>query len=144
MSWSLLFVFFFFNQKTAYDMRISDWSSDVCSSDLTYLLGCPETRKAVLIDPVLETIERDLAALQELELELAYTLETHVHADHVTSACYLRSLTGSKIAYPAMHGLPCADVSVAADQPLRVGATTVTPMFTLGHTDAQPTHLNYQ
>src|SRR3546814_4012640 len=80
MSWSLLFVFFFFNQKTAYDMRISDWSSDVCSSDLTYLLGCPETRKAVLIDPVLETIERDLAALQELDLELAYTLETHVHA----------------------------------------------------------------
>src|SRR3546814_7358854 len=37
------------------------------SSTYTYLLGCPETRKAVLIDPVLETIERDLAALQELE-----------------------------------------------------------------------------
>src|SRR3546814_4183790 len=31
----LLFVFFFFKQKTAYEMRISDWSSDVCSSDLT-------------------------------------------------------------------------------------------------------------
>src|SRR3546814_20505369 len=29
--------FFFFKQKTAYEMRISDWSSDVCSSDLTYL-----------------------------------------------------------------------------------------------------------
>ena len=51
------------------------------SSTYTYLLGCPETRKAVLIDPVLETIERDLAALQELDLELAYTLETHVHAE---------------------------------------------------------------
>src|SRR5204863_240448 len=47
------------------------------SSTYTYLLACPETRKAVLIDPVLETIERDLAALQELDLELAYTLETH-------------------------------------------------------------------
>src|SRR3546814_4389197 len=32
--WCLSFVFFFFKQKTAYDMRISDWSSDVCSSDL--------------------------------------------------------------------------------------------------------------
>src|SRR3546814_3993887 len=31
---SLLFLFFFFKQKTAYEMRISDWSSDVCSSDL--------------------------------------------------------------------------------------------------------------
>src|SRR3546814_9146585 len=36
------FCFFFFKQKTAYEMRISDWSSDVCSSDLTwfYVLGC--------------------------------------------------------------------------------------------------------
>src|SRR3546814_3583107 len=31
----ILFCFFFFKQKTAYEMRISDWSSDVCSSDLT-------------------------------------------------------------------------------------------------------------
>jgi sulfur dioxygenase len=111
------------------------------SSTYTYLLGCPETRKAVLIDPVLESIERDLAALQELHLELAYTLETHVHADHVTSACYLRSLTGSKIAYPAMDGLPCADVGVAEDQPLTVGALTLQPLFTPGHTDAHHTYL---
>jgi sulfur dioxygenase len=41
-------------------------------------VGCPETRKAVLIDPVLETIERDLATLQKLELELDYTLDTHM------------------------------------------------------------------
>src|SRR3546814_4296650 len=34
--YSLLFLFFFFKQKTAYEMRISDWSSDVCSSDLLY------------------------------------------------------------------------------------------------------------
>ena len=105
------------------------------SSTYTDLLGCPETRKAVLSDPVLETIERDLAALQELDLELAYTLETHVHADHVTSACYLRSLTGSKIAYPAMDSLPCADVGVAEDQPLTVGALKLQPLFTPGHTD---------
>src|SRR3546814_7756742 len=35
------FFFFFFKQKTAYEMRISDWSSDVCSSDLTEVAGCP-------------------------------------------------------------------------------------------------------
>src|SRR3546814_5395367 len=34
----ILFIFFFFKQKTAYEMRISDWSSDVCSSDLTVTL----------------------------------------------------------------------------------------------------------
>lgn len=111
------------------------------SSTYTYLVGCPETRKAVLIDPVLETIERDLAALQKLELELAYTLDTHVHADHVTSACYLRSLTGSRIAHPAVDGLPCADVGVAEDRPLIVGALTFRALFTPGHTDSHHTYL---
>src|SRR3546814_969352 len=33
-----MFIFFFFKQKTAYEMRISDWSSDVCSSDLQFLI----------------------------------------------------------------------------------------------------------
>src|SRR3546814_7210573 len=43
--YSIDLIFFFFNQKTAYDMRISDWSSDVCSSDLreySYELGYPK------------------------------------------------------------------------------------------------------
>src|SRR3546814_12397616 len=38
MRW--MFIFFFFKQKTAYEMRISDWSSDVCSSDLRSARGC--------------------------------------------------------------------------------------------------------
>src|SRR3546814_4356946 len=37
--WRVLFCFFFFKQKTAYEMRISDWSSDVCSSDLSVCPG---------------------------------------------------------------------------------------------------------
>src|SRR3546814_8890042 len=36
----MVVLFFFFKQKTAYEMRISDWSSDVCSSDLAFILGC--------------------------------------------------------------------------------------------------------
>ena len=111
------------------------------SSTYTYLVACPDTRKAVLIDPVMEAIERDLDALQKLQLELAYTLDTHVHADHVTSACYMRSLTGSKIAHPAVNGLSCADVGVAEDQPLTAGALTFRALFTPGHTDSHHTYL---
>jgi len=70
------------------------------SSTYTYLIGCRDTGRAVLIDPVRETIDRDLAALRELDLTLQYTLETHIHADHITSAARLRSLTGCKVAYP--------------------------------------------
>lgn len=111
------------------------------SSTYTYLFGCPRTGKAVLLDPVLETIDRDLAALQDLELELEYTLETHIHADHITSACRLRSLTGCKVAYPEMDGLACADVAVSEVSPLRIGNLTLQPLFTPGHTDAHHSYL---
>lgn len=110
------------------------------SSTYTYLLGCPQTRAAVLIDPVIETLERDLQVLRALGLALHYTLETHIHADHVTSASRLRSLIGSKIAAPAMEGLPCADLGVGEDRPLTVGSLTLRPLFTPGHTD---THHSY-
>src|SRR3546814_7212679 len=43
MVWFVFFCFFFFKQKTAYELRISDWSSDVCSSDLFSSLGCSST-----------------------------------------------------------------------------------------------------
>ena len=111
------------------------------SSTYTYLLGCPETRAAVLVDPVLETVERDLAALQGLRLHLAWTLETHVHADHVTSAARLRSLTGSRIACPAVDGLPDADMGVSEVEPLTFGAVTLKPLFTPGHTDSHHCYL---
>ena len=111
------------------------------SSTYTNLLACPETRQAVLVDPVLETVDRDLALLQELGLELAYTLETHVHADHVTSAARLRSLTGSKVACPEMDGIACADVGVSEVQPLEVGAIRLQPLFTPGHTSSHHSYL---
>jgi glyoxylase-like metal-dependent hydrolase (beta-lactamase superfamily II) len=111
------------------------------SSTYTYLLACPESRKAVLVDPVLDSVERDLAVLQEMSLTLAYTLETHVHADHITSAARLRSLVGSKIACPEMDGLAEADVGVSEMQPLDVGGITLKPLFTPGHTDAHHSYL---
>ena len=54
------------------------------SSTYTYLLGCEETGQAVLIDPVIVAKDRDLAEINRLGLTLAYTLETHIHADHIT------------------------------------------------------------
>ena len=59
------------------------------------------TREAVLIDPVLELVDRDLAIVAELGLTLKYTIETHVHADHVTGAGQIRARCGAAIVYPA-------------------------------------------
>jgi sulfur dioxygenase len=111
------------------------------SSTYTYLLGCRDTGQAVLIDPVVETIDRDLAVVRELGLMLAYTLETHIHADHVTAACRLRNMTGCKTAYPAADHLPCADIGVAEGRPLSCGSISLQPLFTPGHTDTHHCYL---
>jgi len=57
------------------------------SSTYTYLLGCEETGQAVLIDPVIVATDRDLDEINRLGLTLAYTLETHIHANHITDYC---------------------------------------------------------
>lgn len=105
------------------------------SSTYTYLLGCAETKAAVLIDPVLETAERDLAEVSALDLTLAWTLDTHVHADHVTAAERLRALVGSRIAYPAEAGCVGADLAVREGEDFSIGSIRLVPLFTPGHTD---------
>lgn len=105
------------------------------SSTYTYLLGCQKTRQAVLIDPVVPTMERDLALLQDYDLQLAMTLETHVHADHITSALHLREAVNSQIAFPAVDNLPCADVHIDDRIIIQVGNINILPLFTPGHTD---------
>ncbi|MBX3604835.1 MAG: MBL fold metallo-hydrolase [Piscinibacter sp.] len=105
------------------------------SSTYTYLLGCEETGEAVLIDPVVNSMERDLAELAALGLKLAYTLDTHVHADHITGALHLKERCGSRIAAPAIERLPCADIAVEEGTPLRVGRHEIRPLHTPGHTD---------
>ena len=104
------------------------------SSTYTYLLGDPASGQALLIDPVIESADRDHALVQELGLTLACTLETHVHADHLTAAYRLKELTGSHIAGPAHDRLLCRDVWVEDGVPFQVGAISLLPLFTPGHT----------
>ena len=105
------------------------------SSAYTYLIGCCETRQAALIDPVLETVERDIQLLDELGLTLACTVETHIHADHVTGASRLREATGCQTAVPAKSGAEHVDVPVREGEPIAVGSLQLQPVHTPGHTD---------
>ena len=106
------------------------------SSTYTYLIGCPSTGQALLIDPVVNSLDRDLAALQALGLTLTLTVDTHVHADHITGALHLKQRVGSRIAMPAMDALPCADLGLLDGVPLQLGSLTLTPLHTPGHTDS--------
>lgn len=105
------------------------------SSTYTYLLGCEQTGAALLIDPVISAMERDLTALQRLGLKLAMTVDTHIHADHITAARELRQKTGSRIAMPAPDGLSCTDVPLEDGKPLPLGEITLHPIHTPGHTE---------
>jgi sulfur dioxygenase len=105
------------------------------SSTYTYLVGCPDTGDALLIDPVVNAIERDLQEIDRLGLRLRYTVETHVHADHITGALHLKERVGSRIAAPAIDRLPCVDLPVEEGRALRMGSIELHPIHTPGHTD---------
>jgi sulfur dioxygenase len=105
------------------------------SSTYTYLIGCAETGEAALIDPVLESAERDLAEIEALGLSLRFTIETHIHADHVTGASALRERTGCRCAVPAKSGAERTDVAVRDGEPIRIGRFELHPLYTPGHTD---------
>ena len=105
------------------------------SSTYTYLIGCEQTGQAALIDPVLETVERDLNLVRELGLTLACTMETHIHADHVTGADRLRAFSGSKAGFPAASGADFVDFTITEGSPVSVGQLQLRPIYTPGHTD---------
>ena len=111
------------------------------SSTYTYLIGCEETGESVLIDPVIDTVERDLDTLDKLGLKPTYTLETHIHADHLTGAKKMKALSGSKIVVPAMDDLPCADLGVKEGEAFKVGYISLHPLYTPGHTSTHHAYL---
>jgi glyoxylase-like metal-dependent hydrolase (beta-lactamase superfamily II) len=108
---------------------------DAESSTFTYILTMPGTLDAVIIDPVDQHLERDLAHLDRLELKLAFVLETHCHADHVTAAGKLRQLTGAKACAPSGCGIAPAEVQLNDGDVVRFGAgETIEVLHTPGHT----------
>ncbi|MGH6973174.1 MAG: MBL fold metallo-hydrolase [Stellaceae bacterium] len=107
---------------------------DSQSSTYTYLLADDKTRAAVMIDPVFEQVRRDAALVSELGLHLLYTLETHIHADHVTGAWLLRRRTGSRVAVSAKSGAEGADLYFAHGDKVEFGGRYLQVRATPGHT----------
>jgi glyoxylase-like metal-dependent hydrolase (beta-lactamase superfamily II) len=111
------------------------------SSTYTYLLGDPDSREAVLIDSVYEQFERDRTLLLELDLRLRYTLETHVHADHVTASGRFRRELGSRVVVGARSGVTNADVALRHGETLRFGGCDLEALLTPGHTHGCVTYV---
>jgi len=114
---------------------------DPQSSTYTYLLADPDSREAVLIDPVYEEVPRDSALIEELGLKLLFTLETHVHADHVTAAWVLKQRLGSRIALSAESGAEGADRPLKDRDVVRFGKRSLQVRATPGHTNGCLTYV---
>jgi len=107
---------------------------DSASSTYTYVLFDEQSREALIIDPVDEQLERDLAVLRQYGLTLLWTVETHAHADHITSAGLLAEHTGAKTAAPQGCGILTAAVQLVDGDTLTFGSQQIRALHTPGHT----------
>ncbi len=114
---------------------------DAESSTYTYFLADEESREAIFIDPVATHVESYLALLQQHGCTLKYSLETHVHADHVTGSGLLRQRTGTRTGVNAQCGAVCADVQLKHGDTLAFGKYTIQVISTPGHTPGSTSFL---
>jgi sulfur dioxygenase len=114
---------------------------DPQSSTYSYLLGDSESHEAILIDPVFEQADRDAALIGELGLNLVATVDTHVHADHVTGAWLLSKRLNSQIAISAAGGAEGADIYLKEGDRVTFGSRHISALSTPGHTDGCMTYV---
>jgi sulfur dioxygenase len=109
---------------------------DKDTGTFTYLMFDSSTMEGLIIDPVKEQFDRSLQFIEELGVELKYVIDTHVHADHVTSSCMLRDATGAKSAFGENSAVPCTDILLCDGDELECGRFELIAISTPGHTDA--------
>ena len=108
------------------------FDNDTCT--YTYLLWNIDTNNAIIIDPVLEKLDRDINLINKLKLDLLYIFETHVHADHITSATELKKITSAKICYGAKTGVVGADILFSDGEKFYLDEYKIIAIHTPGHT----------
>jgi sulfur dioxygenase len=109
---------------------------DEASSTFSYLLWDSASREAAIIDPVQEQARRDIHLVWQFGLKLRYTLETHVHTDHVTGSGYLRQIFNSIVVVHEDSHARCADVLVKGGDFIPLGNNRLTILHTPGHTNS--------
>lgn len=112
---------------------------EASSSTYTYLLADTITKEAILIDPVLETVERDYNLIKELGFTLKYAINTHCHADHITGTGKLKQLSPSTQSAIARTSGAKADIYLQEFDVLKFGNRKIYCLATPGHTDVSIT-----
>ena len=108
---------------------------DHASSTHTYLLAGARGGQALIIDPVLERVDRYIEFLDELDLRLVKALDTHVHADHVTGLGVLRDRTRCVTVMGAESKVDVVSVRVGDGDRVGIEGLSLEAMYTPGHTE---------
>lgn len=101
----------------------------------SYLIADESSRRAIIIDAVLDNVDQYLQLLKELKLQLDYAIDTHTHADHITAMGVLRDKTGCVTLVGRQSSAQCASGVYGHGDILRVGIVELEVRYTPGHTD---------
>jgi sulfur dioxygenase len=110
---------------------------DRTSCTYTYIFACTKTKETLLIDSVLEHVDRDLKIIKELDLKLKYTVDTHIHADHITGGLKIREkLSNVKQILCKKSGVKFSEnlILVEEDEKISIGDIDLSVIETPGHT----------
>ena len=107
---------------------------DQKSSTYTYLIASSKGREALIIDPVLENVEKYIRLLSELDLKLVKVIDTHIHADHVTAASKLKDITKCSTIMGEHTPAETVEIKVKDDDYINLDNLKIRAMYTPGHT----------
>ena len=108
---------------------------DSVSSTYSYLVASRRGGEALIIDPVLEKVDRYLQLVRELDLRLVKAVDTHLHADHITGLGALRDRTRCITVMGEQSGVDVVSMRVSDGDTLRVEGVGLEAIYTPGHTD---------
>jgi len=114
---------------------------DSTSSTYSYLLASRRGGEALIIDPVLERVDRYLKLINELDLHLVKAVDTHIHADHVTGLGALRDKTQCITVMGEMAKVDVVSMRVAEGDTLTIEGLSLDVLYTPGHTDDSYSYL---
>ena len=107
---------------------------DENSSTYTYLIASKKGREAIIIDPVIENVERYIELLKEFDLKLVKVIDTHIHADHITGASKLKKATDCVTIMGEHSPSELVELKVKDNEIIKVDKMQIKAIYTPGHT----------
>jgi len=107
---------------------------DKKTSTYTYLIASAKGREAVIIDPVIENVNKYIQLLRDLDLKLVKVIDTHIHADHVTGASKLKQVTNCATLMGEHTPADSVEIKVKDNELINIDGLNIRSIYTPGHT----------